>query len=181
MARELSTEDRRLLELASRPFSNPDRVIGPAYPEMGGAVAKWRRVAAIAGSISAMSKADRHAYGAAVEAAILSKHRLALVGPAVKLEGPPKDVGAAIRARHAAELANYPARERAARKPAVWEAMYAAAMAEKAKPASPRERRIAIETVLAKAAIPATKLNPAQKAWVTRRAKAAANSGQPAR
>lgn len=106
---------------------------GPQYPEMGPGVAKFRRLAAKAGSIASMDKADRQAYGAAVEAAIRAKQRAALVPPSPQLEGPPKDIGAVIRAKHRAALAAWPAQERRSRSPEKWQEMYEAAMAEKAR------------------------------------------------
>lgn len=196
--RELSTEDRRLLGKAGVKIpSGRDvvRQLGPAYPEMGTSVAKWRRVAAVAGSISAMSKADRHAYGSAVENAIRAKQRLALVGPAAVLEGPPIAVGAALRAKHEAALSACPSLERRKRSPEKWEAMYAIVMAEKragaplnadgrkraVRDAKVEDRARVVNAVadglrekIAAFGQPAAKLNPAQKAWVTRRAKAAA-------
>jgi hypothetical protein len=48
---------------------------GPPYPDLGANVAKWRRVAAKAGSIAAMARADRRAYAEAIFKAIRAKHR----------------------------------------------------------------------------------------------------------
>jgi hypothetical protein len=108
--------------------------LGPAYPEMGATVAKFRRLAAKAGSIAAMPRSERIAYANAIEAAIHAKNNAWWKsGPA--LEGPNRDVGAKIRSEHKAALSRAAAAERAARKPAVWEAMYEAAMAAKRKAA----------------------------------------------
>ena len=115
--------------------STIDRELGPAYPEMGANVAKYRRKAAAAGSVAAMSREDRNAYAAAIEAAIHAKNNAWWKAGAAIAEGPARSVGARIRSEHAAALSRVPAAERAARKPAVWEAMYAAAMAAKRKAA----------------------------------------------
>jgi hypothetical protein len=48
---------------------------GPPYPDLGAGVAKWRKVAAKAGSIAAMDRADVVAYADAIEKAIRAKHR----------------------------------------------------------------------------------------------------------
>jgi hypothetical protein len=48
---------------------------GPLYPDLGAGVAKYRRLAAKAGSIKEMARADRVAYAEAVEKAIRAKHR----------------------------------------------------------------------------------------------------------
>lgn len=48
---------------------------GPEYPDLGAGVAKFRRLAAKAGSVSAMPRAERHAYADAIEKAIRAKHR----------------------------------------------------------------------------------------------------------
>jgi hypothetical protein len=108
-----------------------DACLGPAYPEMGASVAKFRRLAAKAGSVAAMPRAERVAYANAVEAAINAKNNAWWKAGSAIPEGPARDVGAKVRAEHAAALARCGAAERAARKPAVWELMYAKAMAEK--------------------------------------------------
>jgi hypothetical protein len=48
---------------------------GPVYPDLGAGVAKWRRVAAKAGSVRDMARADVVAYADAIEKAIRAKHR----------------------------------------------------------------------------------------------------------
>lgn len=48
---------------------------GPAYPDLGAGVAKFRRLAVKAGSVMDMPKAERHAYADAIEKAIRAKHR----------------------------------------------------------------------------------------------------------
>lgn len=139
MARlNLSREDTRLFELNGKKYgTDPDTVIGPAYPEMGAGVAKFRRLAEKAGSISAMSKAERFAYGSAVENAIKAKHRSALLGASVVLEGPCRDIGDKIRGEHKAALSRCMSAERKARSPSLWGSMYAAAMAEKRSAVAP--------------------------------------------
>lgn len=142
----LSPEAKRLFELnggKAWQSSQAEAVIGPAYPEMGGTVAKFRRVAAAAGSIAAMSKAERWAYGEAVEKAIKSKQRAALLGAQVVLEGPCREIGAKIRAEQKAALSSWPAKVRAARSARVWESMYEAAMAEKWAAAAPEMKMAA--------------------------------------
>lgn len=48
---------------------------GPIYPDLGAGVAKFRRLAAKAGSIMDMPKAERYAYADAIEKAIHAKNR----------------------------------------------------------------------------------------------------------
>ncbi len=143
---KVTGESLRLFELNGGQAwrqNEAEAVIGPAYPEMGGSVAKFRRVAAKAGSISAMSKAERYAYGEAVEKAIKSKQRSALLGAQVVLEGPCREIGAKIRSEQKAALSSYPAKVRAARSARAWESMYEAAMAEKWAAAAPEMKMAA--------------------------------------
>ena len=49
--------------------------LGPAYPNLGAGVAKFRRLAEKAGSIRAMARADVVAYADAIEKAIRAKQR----------------------------------------------------------------------------------------------------------
>ena len=55
--------------------SVPPEPFGPVYPDLGAGVAKYRRMAMQAGSVSAMDKTVRHAYADAIEKAIRAKHR----------------------------------------------------------------------------------------------------------
>lgn len=55
---------------------------GPTYPDLGAGVAKYRRMAASAGSVMEMDKALRHAYADAIEKAIRAKHRTLHMKPA---------------------------------------------------------------------------------------------------
>lgn len=47
----------------------------PLYPDLGAGVAKYRRKANELGSITALERAERHAYADAIEKAIRAKHR----------------------------------------------------------------------------------------------------------
>ena len=113
---------------------------GPAYPDLGNAVAKYRRKAASAGSVSEMLPADRHAYGEAVEKAIRAKQRSELQrelpshacrcasGTAYN-DG--EKISAAMRAKHHAALLACPSQERRARTPQAWKRLYDLAMESK--------------------------------------------------
>lgn len=61
--------------------------IGPNYPDLGAGVAKYRRMAAKAGSVMEMSKADRHAYADAIEKAIHAKNRTLHMRPTPSITG----------------------------------------------------------------------------------------------
>jgi hypothetical protein len=59
--------------------TEPVEPFGPIYPgNLGAGVQKHRRTAAKAGSVAAMSKAERRAYGEAVEQAVRSLQRQAM-------------------------------------------------------------------------------------------------------
>jgi len=112
--------------------SSLDAELGPAYPEMGASVAKFRKIAAAAGSVSAMSRADRDAYAAAIERAIHAKNNAWWKAGLAAADAPCRDVGARIRAEHSRALAGALAASWAKRKPDAVESMYRAAMIEKA-------------------------------------------------
>jgi hypothetical protein len=114
---------------------------GPTYPDLP-SVKKYRRM----GPIADMDKATRQAYGAAVETAIRAKqrselqrelpeHRVNCASGTNHNDG--RKISAAMRAKHRAALAACPSQIRRARTPAVWQAMYEEAMAEKAKARAP--------------------------------------------
>jgi hypothetical protein len=115
---------------------------GPDYPvNLGTAVAKFRR-ATKRGGLAALSKAERHAYGAAVEKAILALQRteakcgLPPVSPKVNCaSGTAYNTGAeiheAMRRKQRSALANCAAAERRARTPEQWRDMYDRAMKAK--------------------------------------------------
>lgn len=109
--------------------------LGAAYPELGPSVAKYRRIAAGVGSVAAMSREDRHAYGAAIEKRIraLQIQELHAGRPAVPDTAADRDVGATLRAQHRARLTASIGKERRERKPEKWKEMYEAAMEEKRK------------------------------------------------
>lgn len=73
----LTAEERRLVELNQKPgsYASPESILGPAYPDLGATVAKFRAKANHVGSISEMLPADRHAYADAIEKAIRARHR----------------------------------------------------------------------------------------------------------
>lgn len=110
---------------------------GPSYPDLP-AAKKFRRAAR--DGLAALSRDERQAYGLAVETAIRAKqraelqrelpeHRVSCASGTNHNDG--EKISAAMRAKHRAALLACPSQERRARSPAVWKAMYAAAMAEK--------------------------------------------------
>jgi hypothetical protein len=112
---------------------------GPVYPDLP-AVNKHRKAAR--DGLALMSRDARQAYGLAVETAIRAKQRAELQRelPSHNVScasGTNHNDGAAIhkamQAKQRAALLAAPAQERRARKPAVWQAMYDAAMADKRK------------------------------------------------
>lgn len=113
---------------------------GPAYPDLGAGMTKYRRAARE--GLSALSKAYRQEYGTAVERAILAKQRSELQRelPTHRCHcasGTNHNTGAAIhaamKAKQRAALLAAPAAIRRAREPHVWQEMYLEAMAEKAE------------------------------------------------
>jgi hypothetical protein len=134
---------------------------GPEYNIDGAALKKFRHRARK--GLATMSRADRLAYAAAIEAAVLSAQRLALRRAAPSIPRPNCASGTAyttgaaimkaIREQHHASLLACPSQQRRARTPAQWLEMYAAAMEEKrqreaqpptAKPSNRRERAEAL-------------------------------------
>jgi len=112
-------------------METPDGQFGPAYPDLGSGVAKFRK----RGPIAKMAKADRRAYGEAVETAIRAKQRAALMreGTSPRSFEP---IGDARLQRMRQALQASVARERREREPDEWKPMYAAAMEEKKKRAA---------------------------------------------
>ena len=120
---------------------------GPVYPELAG-MAKHRKAAR--NGLAAMSRAERQAYGLAVETAIRAKQRAELQRelPTHNVScasGTNHNTGAAIhkamQAKQRAALLAAPSAERRARKPAEWRRLYDAAMADKrAREAAELER-----------------------------------------
>jgi hypothetical protein len=112
---------------------------GPEYNIDSAALKKFRHRASK--GLAILSRADRAAYAAAIEAAVLSAQRLALRRAAVSLPRPNCASGTthstgeaihkAIREQHRAALLACPSQERRARSPQQWQEMYDAAMAEK--------------------------------------------------
>ena len=118
---------------------------GPDYPSLGTAVAKWRACARE--SLKALTYEQVHAYGEAVERAILALQRseanrgLPPVMPKVHCaSGTPHNSGEAIhnaiREQQARALAAYPSYVRRHRTDVEWRQMYEAAMAEKRRAAA---------------------------------------------
>ena len=112
---------------------------GPDYPALGAAVAKWR--ARARDGLKALSCEERHAYGAAVERAILALQRsevsrgLPPINPRCGCaSGTPHNTGEAIhnavREQQSRALAAYPSYVRRHRTDAEWRQMYETAMAE---------------------------------------------------
>jgi hypothetical protein len=104
---------------------------GPIYPDLGSGVAKFRK----RGPIAKMAKADRRAYGEAVETAIRAKQRQALMreGTSPRSFEP---IGDARVQRQRQALQAAVASERREREPDEWKKMYEAAMKEKAERAA---------------------------------------------
>lgn len=130
---------------------------GPEYNIDSAALKKFRHRARK--GLATLSRDDRAAYAAAIEAAVISAQRLALKRAAPSIPRPNCASGTthntgeaihnAVRAQHRAALAACPSQERRARSPAQWQEMYEVAMAEKrqremqppiAKPSNRRER-----------------------------------------
>jgi hypothetical protein len=114
--------------------------LGPDYPALGAAVAKWR--ARARDGLKALSREERRAYGAAVERAILALQRseAGRGSPPINprcgcASGTPHNTGEAIhkavREQQARALAAFPAYVRRHRTDAEWRQMYETAMAEK--------------------------------------------------
>jgi hypothetical protein len=114
---------------------------GPEYNIDSAALKKFRHRASK--GLAKMSRADRLAYAAAIEAAVISAQRLALRRAAPSIPRPNCASGTthntgeaiikAIRDQHRAALLACPSQERRARSPVQWQTMYDAAMAEKRK------------------------------------------------
>jgi hypothetical protein len=118
---------------------------GPDYNVESPALRKHRRLARA--GLAALDRAERQAYGAAVEAAVLASQRARLVraAPTFKANcasGTFHNDGAALHAallnqQRAAAVAA-PGQIRRARSPEQWRTMYAEAMAEKRAALAPR-------------------------------------------
>lgn len=119
---------------------NAPKAIGPDYPALGAAVAKWRWRSRE--GLQSLTHEERQAYGEAVERAILALQRaeanrgLSPVTPKVHCaSGTPHNTGEAIhnaiREQQARALAAYPSYARRKRTAIEWQDMYEAAMAEK--------------------------------------------------
>ena len=127
---------------------------GPEYNIDSAALKKFRHRARK--GLATLSRVDRQAYGAAIEAAVLSAQRMALRRAAPSMPRPNCASGTlhntgeaiikAIREQQRAALLACPSQERRARTPEKWREMYDAAMAEKRKreaqpPPRPSNRR----------------------------------------
>jgi hypothetical protein len=134
---------------------------GPEYNIDSATLKKFRHRARK--GLAALSRADRLAYAAAIEAAVISAQRVALRRAAPPIPRPNcasgtthntgEAINNAIRAQHRAALAACPSQERRARSPAQWQTMYDAAMAERRKresapPPQPRSRRERAEALV---------------------------------
>jgi hypothetical protein len=112
---------------------------GPLYPELGPSVEKFRRLSK--NGISHLTRDQRVDYANAIETRIraLQRQELQAGRPAAPAETwVPDQVGASVRRAHAASLAACAGKERRARKPEKWQAMYDEAMEEKrAREAAP--------------------------------------------
>lgn len=116
---------------------------GPDYDVTGPGLATFRRKARK--GLAALSRDERQAYGAAVEAAVLASQRAHLRRPDVA-ERPNcasgtyhtdgESISKAVRAQQRAAAVRDAARVRREREPKVWRAMYAEAMKAKRKQAT---------------------------------------------
>lgn len=107
---------------------------GPIYPDLGPSVAKYRRKAN-------MTLGEKLVYGEAVHNAILAKQRQELNRAAVPGQRPNcasgtwhtdgKAIHKAVRKQQESDLQSCAGKERRARTPDEWQAMYDRAMAEK--------------------------------------------------
>lgn len=111
---------------------------GPAYPDLGAGVAKYRRLARH--GLADLTREERHAYGEAVERAVRAKQRSELQRelPSFKpncASGTAHNTGDAIhkavQAQHRARTLAWPSQIRRARTRWEWEEMYERAMSEK--------------------------------------------------
>ncbi len=106
----------------------------PEYPELGAGVAKFRRIAAKAGSVMAMFPWERRAYADAIEKAIRAKHRTLHMRPTPSESAgwcAPPSIARLFRFKNPPQgLAGEPKWDRNAYNPwgARSEALYAAAM-----------------------------------------------------
>jgi hypothetical protein len=124
---------------------------GPSYPELGTGVAKYRKL--IREGLAALSKAERQAYGDAIEKAIRAKQRSELQRelPTHRVScasGTDHNTGEAIHkailAQHRARTQAWPGQIRRARTDAEWREMYEQAMSEKnSQPIISKKRRAA--------------------------------------
>lgn len=111
----------------------------PVYDIGSAALSKWRFRAR--DGLKSLPRDERQAYGAAVEAAVLSAQRAQLKGHGESMPNPTCASGTwhttgeaiheAMRAKQRAALLAGPAQIRRARTPAEWAEMYEAAMKEK--------------------------------------------------
>jgi hypothetical protein len=110
---------------------------GPAYNVTGNGLAKYRKQAKA--GLAALSRNERHAYGQAVEDAILAMQRREFLRNAVEPEqrchcasgtwhSDGEAIGQAVRDQQNRALLSWPARCRAGRTPHDWQTMYAEAM-----------------------------------------------------
>jgi len=118
----------------------PTDASGPEYPSLGATFAKWRVKARDA--LRTLTRAEVHAYGEAVERAIVALQRseaqrgLTPMAPKVRCaSGTSHNTGEAIheavRKQQRDALLAWPSQARRARPDHAWREMYEAAMAEK--------------------------------------------------
>lgn len=108
----------------------------PVYNVESAALRKWRAKA----KRSLLSKEDKQAYGAAVEAAVKASQRAALMRVTAKHRincasgteyNNGEEIHAAVKRQQINALLAYPEKVRRSRTPTEWRDMYAKAMAEK--------------------------------------------------
>jgi hypothetical protein len=103
---------------------------GPVYAVSGVGLTSHRKAAR--DGLSALARDARQAYGAAVEAAVITMQRRELIREACEPEARPSCASGswdeysaeAIRRQQAAALLAWPARERAQRSAQAWETLY---------------------------------------------------------
>ena len=111
---------------------------GPAYPDLGASVAKYRRMVPKSGGVQKLPKQIRLAYGEAIEKAIRAKQRSELqrdtAPPPIRCASGcprPEGIGEWMCNKQRAELQASVARDRREREPSEWREMYDEAMADK--------------------------------------------------
>jgi hypothetical protein len=116
----------------------PEGQHGPVFDVNGAGLARWRK--STRDGLGSITRAERRAYGQAVEDAVLAMQARQFIREACEANTRPNCAsgswdefpGDAVRRQQAAALAACPAKERAARSPHEWESAYCEAMRTRA-------------------------------------------------